>query len=493
MRPALWAAQRLRASSAQIRSISGSGLSRSVRIASTSRSFSTSGKEWISTRASRRFLSYQLLLCDKNADTFLLNRDFRLLPSNFTLPTSISQQPLPHGDNVNFFTLYCNILRFIMGENRPLLELEFPHCLKKALKLPLSRAGILQRIAYLNGVDHGFALFHDEIAFPFPLPVIALQPPYLERGKDRIFQEPARIFRELEGNGGDESVVHAIGLSRISDLLFQTVRKMIDAEEEIDVFEVADIFLQGMHVDVEKPGKVLHAEQGRRVAHQKMRGLFVLFRPPYGIFPDDVTRQNAVVIFLQERGLQLRVFLVYNLRKAPVQKIFAEGVTYLRLPAYDSGQREIRENTPVLHDFLKREGIDLMRNRPSRQKRCVFPLQQGRVGTGNDDLQTPHAVVELPQVLLPALHLLNFIEKEIHLAGRVHERKIFLVKIVQRGVFEGGVLEVEMKDVAGERPLFHQELDKEMQHGRLAASPDAADREDLFPAEKLFKRQEVVS
>ena len=36
-------------------------------------------------------------------------------------------------------------------------------------------------------------------------------------------------------------------------------------------------------------------------------------------------------------------------------------------------------------------------------------------------------------------------------------------------------------------------LDKEVQHDRLAASPDAADREDLFSAEKHFQGQGVVS
>ncbi len=42
-----------------------------------------------------------------------------------------------------------------------------------------------------------------------------------------------------------------------------------------------------------------------------------------------------------------------------------------------------------------------------------------------------------------------------------------------------------MEDIAGGNVLFQQKIDKEMQHGRLAASPDAADREYLFPPEKL--------
>src|SRR5262249_5577823 len=48
MRPSLYAAQRLRASSAQMRSISGSGRSKSARMVSTNRSFSLSERDLIS-------------------------------------------------------------------------------------------------------------------------------------------------------------------------------------------------------------------------------------------------------------------------------------------------------------------------------------------------------------------------------------------------------------------------------------------------------------
>jgi len=58
---------------------------------------------------------------------------------------------------------------------------------------------------------------------------------------------------------------------------------MVDTEEEIDVCEIAYIFLKGMHVDVKEPGKALHAEHDVALLIKKCAAFFVLLRPPYGI------------------------------------------------------------------------------------------------------------------------------------------------------------------------------------------------------------------